>query len=305
MADYSRIGTSVSTIQNVIDDILAFVQTTPTGPSWVEDATYTVSGNSGKMFLRTAGGTLAYVYFSTETVETQSVLQTWWVPSTSNGYGGGSGPSGHKTAPGAFLYLDTTKYDYTQTLFADSNRLIVVLKGVLKEGVVPDVTDEAVQYQVLYLGLYTPHCDASDDTYPLVIAGNAGSILLTMAAPPAEEGFFPECLVKTVGPNNLLLAIDSPAPGVWEPAMDADYEPVKNSRGSEAFAVRQGVRVRLAGAEESFSFIGLYLSTKDHGFDATVSISSADHRSFPALLRVPDVATSSQAVLLAPVGTGI
>lgn len=303
MADYYRTGSVVTSRQDVIDEIFDFV-TDGAGAAWTEDATYTKAGNPGELFLETAGATPMHVYFNSISVAGFDVLQAYWVANP-GGFGGGTGPSAEFSCPGVCFYLDTTRYDYTLDLYADEERTIAVLNGIVKEGVILTTT-QARTCQVLYFGEYNPHCDAADDTYPLLVAGNCGTLLGLTIPEGRESGFFPESLAKKIGPSNLVFT------GVvergWHPKHDFDFVPPRNSRGSEVFALQQDVYVRAGGSEEALSLTGLLISHADVGWGQDVVIGAATYRSFQTIVNSipnPDVPNSAGSVYLVPKGTNI
>lgn len=285
MANYFRTGTVVTSVQQIIDEILDVVTASGPGAGWVEDATFTAVGNPGKLFLSTSGGTTFYLYFQAATVASKNVLQAFWVPDSGNGFGGGTGPSDHFTSPGALITLqDTTKYETTMHVFNDEDRAVVVLHATLKSGAVPSAFGQDTNiFQILYFGGVAPHAAAVDDPYPLAILGNGGFFPFP-AIDDSEEGFFPLALLKRVGPNDLQFGNFSGAG--WKPLHSKTFRPPRNSRGAEAFAFQQDVHVFAPGSEESFSLTGLFLSTPDHGVGVDVTIGLDTYFSVPSLVKL-------------------
>lgn len=298
MADYYRTGTAITSHQDMIDDILSFLISSGPGPGWVEDATYAAAANAGKLFLQSQGTINNFVYLATTTVSGESVLQGFRAPAAANGFGGGSGPLLHKMVFGAHLKLDTASYDFVQHLFADEDRCVVVLHATAKAGAA--VSGQESFTEILYLGQYTPHSGTVDDPYPCMVAGNAGRMITN----GSELGFFPESIVKAVGPNDEIFAKQA---GVnWAPLHDNAFVPPRNSRGSEAFAYQQDIHIFAPGAEESLSLTGMLLSTKDHGLFQDVTIAAAPYFSVPSQFAVDNNASNEYSPLyLIPKGTNI
>ncbi len=299
MSNSFRVNRTVTTLQTVINEILAMAIASGPGPAWVQDATFTAAGNPGNLFLRSSGSTQMFVFFKSVSYHSQTVLQCFWVPATANGFGGSAGPLLHQTAPGCFLYLKTG-YTHVLDLFFSEDRGVVVLRSTREAGGIPESGPE-VMYQTLYFGKYTSHAASGDDTYPLVVTGNA---MHAVDAPTAGEefGYFPESMVKRVGPGNILLAQER---GVaWNVRLDHSFVPPRNSRGGEAFAYQQDVYVRVPGAEESFSLTDVALSTHDHGLLADITVSAATYYTIPSMLHgVSSEPGSYGALLIVPKGT--
>lgn len=297
MADYYRTGTAITSHQDMIDDILSFLISSGPGPGWVEDATFTAAGNAGELFLQSQGTISNFIYLATTTVLGESVLQCWRVPAAANGFGGAAGPLLHNMVVGAHLKLDTAAYDFVQHLFADEDRCIVVLVSTAKAGVaVPGVESYT---EILYFGQYTPHAGTVDDPYPCIVAGNTSRMLLNTD----EAGFFPESIVKTVGPNDEIFARQ--VGDNWDPLHDRSFVPPRNSRGSEAFAYQQDIHIFAPGSEESFSLTGMVLSTKDHGLFQDVTIAAAPYYTVPSQFATDVNTTEYSPLYLIPKGTNI
>ena len=299
MADYYRTGITVASHQDIINNILSFVTASAPGPAWTEDATFPAGSNPGKLFLKSSGTIPQYVYLSTTIVATKSVLQGWRVPSTANGFGGATGPLQHNMVFGAHFILDTTLYDYVQHLFADTDRCIAVLVAIPKAGVaVPSVESHT---QMMYFGQYTPHSGTINDPYPCIVAGNSA---FTISTPTdgVEFGFFPESIVKTVGPDNN--PFGRQVNNGWKVLHSHTFVPPRNSRGAEAFAYQQDIHIFAPGSEESLSLTGMVLSTKDHGMFKDVTIAAAPYFTVPSLLNhIPSVDQGYGALYLIPKGT--
>lgn len=301
MADYYQTGNAVTTTQDIIDTLLAFLIAVAPGAAWVEDITYTSVANPGELYLATSSATTFYVYLSEETIDTVAVLQCWWDDGA--GYGGGAGPTGHFGVRNAAFYMDA-HYDYVLHIFADEERCIAVLRGTLKNGVVPDEDDVAITYQTLYFGGYTSHSAAIDDPYPVVVAGNMGILVgwERVDSDVYEAGFFPEAIVKKVGPNDEVFAHQRPEG--WDVLYDARFRPPRNSRGSEVFAFQQDLHVYALGSEESLSLTGMHLTVTEVGLEQNVAIGGADYYSIPSICKVNPEATGSYGpVYLIPKGT--
>jgi hypothetical protein len=303
MADYYRTGSAVTSRQDIIDEILNFV-TDGAGAAWTEDATFTAGANPGELFLETSGATPMHIYFNSISIGVNDVLQAYWV-AFPGGFGGGLGPTAEFSSPGACFFLDTTRYDYTLDLYADEERCIAVLHALVKEGVILTTT-QSRQCQILYFGEYNPHCDTADDLYPLLIAGNCGTLIGLTLPEGRESGFFPESLAKKIGPGDLVFT------GIvkrgWEPRFDFDFVPPRNSRGAEVFALQQDIHVRIGGSEEALSLTGMLITHPDVGWAQDVTIGVDTYRSFQAIVNSvpdPDVEGSIGPVYLVPKGTNI
>lgn len=284
MADYHRLNQAITSVQDAIDAIHSFLTTSGPGPAWTEDSTYPKASNAGELFLETsAGSDNLYTYFNgNNTYNSETVLQCYWVPSSSNGWGGSSGPENIHSVKGAFLWVDGTNYTIQMDLFADENRCLVVLKSTPKisGSVIPG--DQESIYQVLYFGAMNSHAGSSDDPYPHVVMGNA---LYTVDSLPEDQevGFFPESLAKAIGPNDVRMGrVEGDG---WNILHGPSYNPPRNSRGSEAFTYAQDVHIRFPGSEESFSLVGMSITTPDVGLWQDISIGGTTHYSIPSLLR--------------------
>lgn len=305
MADYYRTGTAVTSLQDVIDEILAFTTAAAPGPGWAEDATYPAAANPGELFLETSGATAFYIYFNDITIGAVTVLQCYRVPGAANGFGGAAGPTNHFTAPGACVYLDTVNYTYVQHSFASEDRAIIAIKGTLLEAMGHDITLPAETYQLLYFGGYTPHAAAADDPYPNIVLSN-GALAAGLAPSSETEGYFPLCLAKMIGWSGAAdLYRFACYIGVgWNVLHGRTVVLPRNSRGTESFAYQQDVHVFYPGAEESFSLTGMYVSTKDHGLEQDVTIGIATYYSLPTLLTAHEISpTTEPNVYLVPKGT--
>ena len=305
MADFHRLNIPVSSIQNIIDAIRSFLTAAGPGPGWVEDASYNSTVNLGELFLETTAGIdNLYVYFNgLNTVEGQAVLQCYWVPPASNGFGGGGGPQNAVSARGSFVYINSTTRSYTLDLFSDENRCVAVLKSAPLSNGAGVVPDEESDTQILYFGRMLSHAGGVNDTYPNLVAGNG---LYSVLPGPAdrEVGFFPESIAKQIGPNNR--DFGRIIGNGWEVSNDHTFDPPRNSRGSEAFAYTQDIYVRYPGSEESFSLYQMVLSTQDIGLEQDVTISGTVHYSIPSLLNiVRRIPGTAQSVYLVVKGTVI
>jgi len=301
MADYYKAGAAITSLENIIDGIKAFVTAAAPGPAWVEDASYLNAAHPGEMFMANAGATTMYVYWKIETIGGDDVLRAYWSDGT--GYAGGAGPTtGYWSAPGAEFFINTTDYTYTLFLFADEERLIAVLKGTVKDGAVLEADEADVVYQTMYCGEYTSG-DPTNDTYPLLIAGNGYYAHGRNTVPTTREyGWFPETMVKTIGPSDHRLAARSDVAD-WQPQFDVDFIPPRNSRGSEAYAYQQACFVYHPGSEEFFALTGMFVTTVDVGLEEDVTIAAATYWSFPGLLNIVPSAAGYGACYLVPKGT--
>lgn len=292
MADYYRTGTTVTTVEDILDALVDFLTSSGPGPGWTEDASYLNSAHAGEMFIRTSGSTNMYLYFTASTVLSKTTLQGWWVPGTSNGYGGGTGPTNHITHQFCGVVLDNTNYVNTLHMFANEDRVVAILKSVLRPGIIVSNTQDTV-FQVIYAGGYTSHADSADDTYPLLVASNGYSRLVEPSGAQWNTGSFPDTVVKKIGPGNITMAandfrtfssgqrVDTQ---VVRKAKDIDFKVPRNSRGGEAFAYEQELYISFPGAEESLSMTGLYITTPDVGLEQDVTIGVNTYYSFPQLV---------------------
>lgn len=311
MADYNRLGTSVSTYENILDALLSFLTAAGPGPAWVEDASYPNSANAGQLFIRNAGATTGYVAFEEVTVGGNAVLQAFWVPGAANGYGGGTGATAKYSEEGCGFFADFTRYDYVLDQYADEERSIAVLIGTLKTGLSATKELPETVYQTLYFGEYTPG-DSTNDTYPLAVLGDYTYLLGANDIIDGYEGsFFPEAMAKATA------AAGTKAKGFhrggrpgasFEVLYDESFKPPLNSYGGEAFAYQQQVFLRWPGGEYAFSLTGMWLSSADVGLEQDVAIGGADYRSYPSLATVwgsEPQPNGPYSVYLIPKGTAI
>jgi len=304
MADYSRTGTSVASLQDIIDTMVSFLTASGPGPTWVQDATFTAASNAGNLFLQTAGATTMYVSFKAITVDSEDILFCHWNPGTSNGYGGGAGPTAARTAFGSSFRMDPVNETYQLHLFADDERCVAVLEGTPKLGTVTAGIRPRSSAQILYFGEYTPHAGAADDPYPLIIAGNSRYF---QADPVTglQLGHWPETVFKTAGPDDKFFDRDE---GMgWRKLYGPSFDPPRNSRGSEGFVYQQDIYLDGPGLEESLSLIGCLVGNKDHGIYQTITISANDYLTVPSILYVtPEPGTDTSGhVYLFPIGVAI
>jgi hypothetical protein len=307
MADYSRIGTSVSSYEDILDELVSFLTATGPGAAWVEDASYPNSGHAGELFIATSGATTGYVYLKEETVDSNDVLQAYWVPSSANGYGGSSGPTNHKGAEGCGFFLDFTVYDYYLDVFSDEERCVAVVRGTKKVGDTPAlVGSNDTHYQILYLGEYTPG-DSTNDTYPMAVLGHYTYLLQANVAPDGYEAdFFPEAMCRALSAAGTGVGQHRQGSSPFSVLHGPGFDPPKNSYGSEALAFPQQVFVNFPGSEYAFTLTGMYVTTKDVGLEQDVSIGGADYRSYPTHANVYPLTDGGQAACyLIPKGTDV
>lgn len=293
MADYSRTWTSVTSVTDIVEKIRDFLVAAPTGPGWTEDSTWTNASHSGELLIRNDGEIQGYFY----ALASSSKVEFYWLPPTSNGYGSSSGPSNHYSESGIGFLLSTSTKNYSLYSFADADRAVFVLRGQLKPGQVGSFTSTTVDYQIVYMGGYTPG-DVTNDDYPIVLLGNGG--MLSSALDSVENGldwgFFPEAMIKALQPGDTIAhglhRLGNPRFAVTR---QPSWKPVKNSYGSEAFGFQQGIEISWPGAEYAFTLSGMYLTHGDVGAWNEVSIGENSYISVPSnsfvqpLLGVPSM----------------
>lgn len=307
MADYSRLGQTMTSYEDILDEFVSFLTASGPGAAWVEDASFTNASNAGEFFIRNAGATAGYFYWKEETVGGNAVLQCYWVPAASNGYGGAAGPTNHKAEEGVAFYCDFTLYDYTLDLYADEERCIAVLKGTKKVGDTPSSIEYPnTYYQIVYFGEYVPG-DSSNDTYPMATLGHMGYLLDANTQPDGYEwGFFPEAMCKSLSAAGSGIGLHRNGFPRFDVSRQPDFDPPKNSYGSEAFAFAQEVTIDYPGSEYAFTLTGMYVATKDVGLEQDVSIGGNDYRSYPTHSYViPVTPTGQAATYLIPKGTDV
>lgn len=323
MADHSRLNAVVASPEDVLDQLQSFLTAAGPGPAWTEDGTFTNAANPGHLLVQSVGATPFFIYFKTVTISGVDAVQvTWW---DGTGWGGAGAPVvGTLASTANSLVIEIANgYNFLLSMFASDDRVIIALKAVQDPASLGGTPyNTALSTQVVYAGGYTPHCDAADDLYPMVVAANAGVLVssvftdLDSANFPAGEriadpGFFPSSIAKTWGAADDPAVIATTLPlGAVALRLPSDAHVPLNNRGAEGFGFTQEVQCLFPGREESFTLVGVIVANAEFGYHKTVTFNAVNHYALPAFLRImPELGrlggTYPNKVLLVLQGTNV
>ena len=261
--DYNRLNVSVTDSDDVIAKIRSFLRANVPGPNWIEDGMFTLAGNPGEFFVRTAADT-GYLIFDNTPDDGFIHVGHAGDNAAASGYGDGTGPAAAKlntsafvggTGKGVGLYVPANvagapARDSKLHMFADDTRCVIVLE------VQPDNI-----WSMLYAGFYEPGAAGADDASPLCIVSNSapGSI---SSAPTGVAARFPNGVVKVDPRGNRRVfvgSLTSPLGGVAVqsvPGRESSLPMNDRADAAEVFTHPLHVVINELGCGEWFSLSG-------------------------------------------------
>jgi len=318
MADFNRLNLSVTSRQDVIDAIRAFLTVGMVGSTWTEDVSW--AGVPGRLFLEnTNGSTVGYFYFHEDVGSNLLLAGLVGCNAVGAGYGAAGGPLAtalnitEGDDYGVGVFLDSTGAlmggEGTLHLFGNEDRLIACLR-----------CNRQSVYSLLFIGFYTPHCTALDDTCPMAAVSNSpGTYYLisetsggvnSPAEPPVEEWqhSFPLGMLKydALGARRYIrheLSRFNPEDGFLViPSRRSRIPRNERAAAFEIFAYDTYVGIAEKSKGESVTLDGVYRCSDGIDLETTVTIGANDYFSWPSAVQ-PDV--NPRCYLLGPIGTAV
>jgi len=309
MADFYRLNVAVSSHQGILDAIEAFVISAAPGPAWTAAAM-----GPGEAFFETSGVTKCYPYLWTTGANRMVHAGLTTCSAATSGFAGATVTTATLNAAedegyygmGLWYNASGTKVTGNKAVmhfFGNEDRVIILLRN-----------EFGGAHQMLYLGLYTPHCAALDDTCPQIVVGNSPAMIYMTELTSSSAAQYSVPIYNTSTPEEHWMSFpfgvlkSSPLTMSTQPerryyvkqrfanlrpedafcaSPDVTANIPLNNRAAptELFFYQQYLMFAENGRGEGATLDGIFRSSDDQALESTITVGADDYFIWPTSLQ--------------------